>query len=288
MKFSAILTFITLINCSLFANTNWNTLFEEYNNPSSAGDREMRKAFLELAESDDPKAIDFFLKFYNDPPNTNTYWGQTFPDVRDASSYRGIAHVALVQLGYEPAIDKLIDEILYDDKGVRSVARRKAIMLQGDLGIELLSYFIGERRDVTKKPLGSDDWAAVKELSKRVQNPPLKIEGAYEFDAHKKGGREAWLKWRYENYGPIPGREHLFAQFAVSDEEEKPTDAPAAVEVVEGAQESTASEPATEKPAEVKTFQPVVEPKKPSQWWLWLIGAVVIIGGLGLVLRRKS
>ena len=28
--------------------------------------------------------------------------------------------------------------------------------------------------------------------------------------------------------------------------------------------------------------------EQPSQWWLWLVGVLVVVGGLGLVLRRKS
>ena len=29
-------------------------------------------------------------------------------------------------------------------------------------------------------------------------------------------------------------------------------------------------------------------PEEPSRWWLWLIGALVVLGGLAVVLRRKS
>lgn len=54
-------------------------------------------------------------------------------------------------------------------------------------------------------------------------------------------------------------------------------------------EESTAREPATEKPAEVDTPEPSEEPvEQSSNWWLWLIGAVVVVGGIGLIARRKS
>ena len=50
---------------------------------------------------------------------------------------------------------------------------------------------------------------------------------------------------------------------------------------------------------------PIVEPKKasetisgtipeeapeekPSRWWIWLLGALILLGGLGLVLARKK
>jgi len=53
--------------------------------------------------------------------------------------------------------------------------------------------------------------------------------------------------------------------------------------------EANRSEPVTEKPAEVKTTEPVGEPaQQPSQWWLWLIGAVVVVGGIALAVRRKN
>lgn len=53
--------------------------------------------------------------------------------------------------------------------------------------------------------------------------------------------------------------------------------------------ETPKPEPTTEKPAEVKTPETSQEPpEEPSQWWLWLIGAVVVVGALGLIVRRKN
>lgn len=62
--------------------------------------------------------------------------------------------------------------------------------------------------------------------------------------------------------------------------------APEAVQVVE---EVTPPEPAKEEPAEVVTVEVAEETaEQSSNWWLWLIGALVVVGGLGLVLRRKN
>jgi len=70
---------------------------------------------------------------------------------------------------------------------------------------------------------------------------------------------------------------------------EEPTEDSPATEFEEVAQESTAPESATEKLAEVKVPEPAEEAaEEPSQWWLWLIGLLVIVGGLGFALRRKS
>lgn len=64
---------------------------------------------------------------------------------------------------------------------------------------------------------------------------------------------------------------------------------PPAPDVEEGAQEVTQLEPAKEETVEVDTPETIEEPaEQSSPWWLWLVGALVVVGGLGLVLRRKS
>jgi hypothetical protein len=43
------------------------------------------------------------------------------------------------------------------------------------------------------------------------------------------------------------------------------------------------------KPVEVATPEPsVVVTEQTSQWWLWLIGGVVVVGGIVMVARRKN
>jgi hypothetical protein len=43
------------------------------------------------------------------------------------------------------------------------------------------------------------------------------------------------------------------------------------------------------KPAEIKPIEVAEEmPEESSQWWLWLVGALIVVGGLLVVLRRKS
>lgn len=54
-------------------------------------------------------------------------------------------------------------------------------------------------------------------------------------------------------------------------------------------EEVSAPEPTVEDPAEVVVTEPIEEDvEQSSNWWLWLIGAVVLVGGIGLTLRRKS
>lgn len=59
--------------------------------------------------------------------------------------------------------------------------------------------------------------------------------------------------------------------------------------VVEVAEEVSQPEPPAEEPTKVATPEPTEEPTdQSSQWWLWLIGALVVVGGVGLIARRKS
>jgi hypothetical protein len=48
--------------------------------------------------------------------------------------------------------------------------------------------------------------------------------------------------------------------------------------------------PVVEESAEVSpVFEASKEPaEEPSNWWLWLIGALIVLGGVGLAVRRKS
>jgi len=44
-----------------------------------------------------------------------------------------------------------------------------------------------------------------------------------------------------------------------------------------------------EEPTKAVSSEPVKEPaEQSSQWWLWLIGAIVVFGGIGLIARRQN
>lgn len=62
-------------------------------------------------------------------------------------------------------------------------------------------------------------------------------------------------------------------------------DAVEVMETFQSIEEITPPEEATE----VVTAEPTEDPaEKASNWWLWLIGAVVVVGGVGLGVRRKG
>ena len=59
--------------------------------------------------------------------------------------------------------------------------------------------------------------------------------------------------------------------------------------VVETTEELPTVENEIKEPAEVKPVEVTEETsEESSQWWLWLIGALVVLGGLAVVVRRKS
>ncbi|MEO0511223.1 MAG: hypothetical protein AAF065_15340 [Verrucomicrobiota bacterium] len=61
-----------------------------------------------------------------------------------------------------------------------------------------------------------------------------------------------------------------------------------ALETVKTVKEATALEPVTEEPAKVLVAEPVEEEvEQSSNWWLWLIGAVVVVGGVFVLRSRK-
>lgn len=94
------------------------------------------------------------------------------------------------------------------------------------------------------------------------------------------------LALRAENFDDV----QPIAEIKVDDPtEEVVAKIPPTPEVETVAQESTAPEPAIEEIPKVVIVETSEDPaEQPSQWWLWLIGALVVLGGLVIVARRKS
>ena len=83
-------------------------------------------------------------------------------------------------------------------------------------------------------------------------------------------------------YKPIPHDE--LRRHAMGIVESRSTE-----EIVETVENVTPSEPANAEPGEADMpEEPSEEPdEKSSNWWLWLIGLLVVVGGLAVVVRRK-
>jgi len=240
---------------------------------------------LDIGTSGNREIIPMLEEIHTRRPRSVNPFDEDYPELKIKRSYspHGVAEVALIQLGDEELKSKLISESLHEDKLVRSNALRKAKMLEGDIAVEMLSYFIGDLADEMKKPTGWLEQLATIELSDRLADPPYEvdIDDIESLRGYRKG-REAWLKWRYENYGPIPGREAMFAQFENSeapsiDADGRPEDAAA-----EASGSGGGLTPATEPGSGPST--------KDSNPWPWLGGlfALVVAGGLAAVFIRHG
>lgn len=105
-----------------------------------------------------------------------------------------------------------------------------------------------------------------------------------------KDAQRTYLKWWEVNKTAFEAEDYKrVVPLAENINIEIPSDPPVQEVVEEVTQESTAPAPATVKPSEVETAEPIEEPvEQSSNWWLWLIGAVVVVVGIGLVACRKS
>ena len=289
---SYILSSILLGTFSAMQGADLSELKQRFFENNYYGSQAGKASLLEIAAGDYGDAAVIFLEeVYQGPPETKGSLHSRFPEanLRLSREMRGVAQAGLIALGNKDAQAALIAESQSEEKPIRINALSKAKMIQGDLGIQMLSYFIGDTDDQGEKPLGPLDWGAIKELGKRVEDSPMKIENIQDYQPYENGGRTAWLKWRYENFGPIPGREELFTQFAVADVAD--ADAVEKPETVTKPEVSESIAPEIEKSTEAVTPKPTEEPvEKSSNWWLWLIGLLVVIGGLGFWahLNRRS
>lgn len=101
-------------------------------------------------------------------------------------------------------------------------------------------------------------------------------------DQHFEQLREAAYAKRLASLGITKTSEELVA-------EEVPASAPLVAEIPEVIEEVTAPEPAIEELAEVVVTELIEEDvEQSSNWWLWLVGLLVVVGAIGLAVRRKS
>ncbi len=250
------------------------------------------RTLLQIGRSGDPAAIPFLREQLERKPESLSRIQHMFPDegLKSRRSIAGMAQVALAQLGDEAAWEELMRQSAHEDGRVRTDALEKIRLIEGARPVEALSRFIGD--------LGEGDFGAAVEqgavvaLSKRLENPPAPVHfGEFYAKYYSGDGREKWLRWRYENYGPIPGREELFAGFENAPEA-KTDPVPARVtgapktDRAPTREPQPAGQPTAEPSHEADaTAAPAVAAPPPHRWWPWL-GGLVLLGVAALWLRR--
>lgn len=93
---------------------------------------------------------------------------------------------------------------------MRYFTLEKIALIDGHVVIAILSNFMGDQED--GKPLGYLEDYAAQELSKKMEDPPFRLAGMESTMGAfcMQDPQQAFYKWRYQIYGPVPGREKVF------------------------------------------------------------------------------
>ncbi len=183
--------------------------------------------------------------------------------------------------GNDEALDRLLNNVRNIDK-LRMTARPEVVE---DLGFVRQPEAVDVLVDFLFSDVPSEDavmtghvgviplsFRAAKALSMSLADYPLDYWDHYEYE--KVQQMREFIR-NYEGDWRIIGKPQPEAHVVKT---------PAPKKVVE-----QALEPEVKEPVEVTPVEVVEEtPEQSSQWWLWLVGALIVVGGLGLVLRRKS
>lgn len=172
--------------------------------------------------------------------------------------------------------------------------------------VDIVNLLLSEGADVSLR--GSSGFNVMEQLNSYINRSGANRERMIE-SLRKMGHSEDFIKKQSEQY--------VIAEFSGSDSDlerwteirdliqnlkvdptlaetspkapiaEIPARAPAAT--VETTEELQTVKPEVKEAAKVKPVEVAEETsEQSSQWWLWLVGALVVVGGLGLALRRKS
>jgi hypothetical protein len=254
-----------------------------------------RRTLLEIGRLGDPAAIPFLLEAFRRPPMYPSNAERDFPErnFKSAGSIAGMAQVALAMLGDEERWAELEAEATSRDVNLRLNALLKIKFISGERAVELLSSFLGDR-EVEGDKIYLPEWGALFELTKRLDNPPFPVSDLSDLHPgyYSEGGEEKWLRWRFENYGPIPGREELFAAFV--NESPAGGKRAAARETTDtslssSSPPSSADVPESPTPAAEPTADetPQREDREPDRRWLWLSGGVAALLLAGWLTWRR-
>lgn len=226
-----------------------------------------RKALLEMGRINDPRALAFMRDIYlHAKPDIHPDYIK-HPEIKKRDTMAGVAQIALAQAGEVDVRQELVKQSFHPDEFVRHDAVEKIKKLEGDWVIEMLSNFLGDMDEESER-LDNNEWFALWELVKRLPDPPTPfVELHHVKHYYLEGGKEKWLKWRYDHFGVIPGRETLFESFIAQGP-------PKTVKL-------TANDYRSTKPTQVKSKDPEAAKadsvQASSSAWRWMAA-----GGVGL------
>lgn len=198
----------------------FDSLVESFNERRWKGlkPREAMDIFQQMAELDGTRARSFLLneaKGYGaGSPSFPMYPNLEFKDI-GGGQFAGVAQAALAAMGHDKSFMQLYEQSFHVDKVVRYRTLRKIALIDGPVGLALLSNFMGDNATEVA-PMTVLEAEAAFVLSKKLDSPPYRFNG----DEVPLGflwlgePQQAYYKWRYLNYGPVPGREEIFEPFS--------------------------------------------------------------------------
>lgn len=189
--------------------------------------------------------------------------------------------------------DRKLNEV--ERKRISNIYKKQSGAEKGYAGMILVSYLPVENYEIVLRELlfssNKDELTAAVEMLNFKLSSGTRSEKKYLFD---QGDFESRLKeiknlQIFENYR-LRQVERLVERFefergpatqSISQADKSMASSPVFTQ-------SSLPKPEVKEPAEVRSVEVVEEtPEQSSQWWLWLVGTLVIFGGLGWILCHK-
>ena len=206
--------------CALPLDGAWEKFRDSYLHEHFWHPNDKYALLLEIGKEGDLDAIPFLVSVWKEGPTLQTLFIEENPEFTFLiAGQNAYAEVALAMLNYEPAWE-IIEKQAEDEEIVnRTNAIKKLELIPGERGTQMLSSFIGDTSPQAYDLPETVEMVALRVLSKRLPDPPFSVLDLSSLDGERADvffsgrWRKKWLKWRYENYGPITGREELFTEF---------------------------------------------------------------------------
>ena len=252
---------------------------------------ELRDALSQSLQDEDPKirGASVFPLLYSDSNNQRIE--SLLMDAFDAETNQQVKASILqnlVEVGYdsERIKEALLRSIVQEDRHLIESAAKGIAILKPEGGLSLLAGHLNPENRYYLSSIvlaigsyGSEATPYLEALNKLINDPSI-------------GGSLTSALQKAELMIMEPDRfpeNQTKSLISLQSDESSTRQSSSAEEVAEVTEEVTEPEPATEEPAEVVVAEASEESaEQSSNWWLWLIGLLVFVGGLAVVVRRKN
>ena len=252
---------------------------------------ELQDALSQSLQNEDPKirGASVFPLLYSDSNNQRieSLLMDAF-DVETNQQVKACILQNLVEVGYDSERIKgaLLESLVQDDRHLIESAAKGIAILKPKGGLFLLANHLSPENRYFLSSIvlaigsyGSEANPYLEALSKLINDPSI---GGSLTSALQK----AELMIKEPDRFPANQTKNLIS---LRSDESSTEPSYSVEEVVESIEKVTAPEPALKEPAEVVVTEPIEEDvEQSSNWWLWLISAVVVVGGILMLCHRRG